>query len=140
MSGTYDKNGIRFLYPDNWQITDEETVDWPRFVSIQSPGGGFWSLLIYRANEDPSSLTEEVLTTMRAEYEDVEADLVDDEFAGFKAAGYDMFFYCLDFVVNSRTLAGRSDDRTILLVWQAEDGEFQELEPVFRAITTSLLQ
>ena len=49
-----------------------------------------------------------------------------------------MYFCCLDFVVRARVLATRVAVQTFVLEWQAEDREFESLEPVFRAISTSL--
>jgi hypothetical protein len=140
MHGSYDRLGIHFLYPENWNIVDEEAASSPRTVSVQSPEGGFWSVMLYGPQHDPEQLTRQVLSTMQAEYEDVEVSPVEASFEGIRAAGYDMLFYCLDFVVNSRTLATRTGDSTILMIWQAEDRDFRRLEPVFQAITTSLLR
>ncbi len=137
MSGHYTKLGIEFLYPENWLITDEETKSWPRSVTVQNPTGAFWSLMVYD-DADPSALLDQVAEVMEAEYDDIEATEVTEEFAEFVASGFDLAFYCLDFLVNSRTLAVRAARQTYLMVWQAEDREFSELEPVFRAISTSL--
>lgn len=137
MGGHYQKLGIEFLYPENWIVTDEETQTWPRSVSVQNAEGSFWSLMVYD-DADPAALTEEVLSAMQAEYDDLEKEEVVEEFADFAATGYDMCFCCLDFVVNARALSVRAANQTYLLVWQAEDREFQQLIPVFRAISTSL--
>lgn len=141
MTARYEKLGVQFRYPANWQITDEDAVSWPRTVSLQSPGGGFWSLMVYRSDDtDPSELTEEVLSTMRKEYDGLEASEILEQFEDVNATGYDMHFHCLDFVVNARVLGVRVGQQILLMIWQAEDRDFEQLEPVFRAITTSLFQ
>ena len=140
MTAVYEKSDVRFMYPENWEITDEERVEWPRSVSLQSPGGGFWQLMIYEPDSEPAELTEQVVEAMSKEYESLEAAPHTERFADIEAAGYDMFFYCLDLVINSRAVAMRTGRWTLLLVWQAEDREFEQLEPVFRAITHSLLE
>jgi len=135
----YRKAGIRFLYPENWRITDEQLDSSPLSVSVQSPESGFWQLMVYDPHVEPRSLVEQVLTSMRAEYEGVESAVIHDQFADVESLGYDMCFYCLDFLVNARALATRALGKTLLILWQAEDREFDRLEPVFRAITLSLL-
>ena len=137
MSGHYQKLGIEFLYPENWLVTDEETKEWPRSVSVQNDEGAFWSLMVYD-DADSGELIEQVVAAMKAEYDDLETQPVDEQFAEFAASGYDMCFCCLDFVVNARTLSVRAANQTYLMIWQAEDRQFQKLEPVFRAISTSL--
>ena len=140
MTATYENLGVQFLYPENWQITDEDPLAWPRTVSLQSPGGGFWSLMVYRPDQDPEELTAEVLETMRQEYDGLESAEVSECFEQANTWGYEMQFCCLDFLVSARVLAVRVEDQTLLMIWQAEDREFQQMEPVFRAITTSLLR
>ena len=137
MSGHYTKLGIDFLYPENWRITDEETKSWPRSVTVQNSQGAFWSLMVYD-NDDPGELTEQVKLTMESEYDEIEASKVVEEFGDFATEGFELSFYCLDFLVAARTLAARAANQTYLMIWQAEDRDFAELEPVFQAISTSL--
>ena len=95
--------------------------------------------MIYESPMEPRSLLDQVLTSMQAEYEGVESAVIHDQFADVESLGYDMCFYCLDFLVNARALAAQARGKTILILWQAEDREFDRLEPVFRAMTISLL-
>jgi hypothetical protein len=140
MTACYEKLGIRFLYPENWKVADEQFDESPHSVSVESPDSGFWSLLVYDEEIDPRALLEQVLESMCEEYEGVESSLVSEQFDDVESLGYDMYFCCLDFIVNSRALAFRAGGKTLLMMWQAEDREFEQLEPVFRAITISLIQ
>ena len=94
--------------------------------------------MVYESPMEPRSLLDQVLTSMQAEYEGVESAVIHDQFADVESLGYDMCFYCLDF---SSTLVPShpGTGKTILILWQAEDREFDRLEPVFRAMTISLL-
>lgn len=139
MTACFDKSGIRFLYPENWHITDEEFSRDGFSLSVQSPESGFWSLNVYEPERDPDSLAEAVLKSMTGEYEGIESSAWAERFGEIESRGYDMCFYCLDFVVDSRVMAARALGRTVLILWQAEDREFERLEPVFRAMTLSLL-
>lgn len=140
MTPRYENFGVGFQYPENWKIVDEQPDDWPRSVSVQSPGSGFWMLQIFPAVADPATLAADVLKTIQQEYQEVEAESVHEPLAGVNTLGHDLTFYCLDLIVAARTRAFPHGDRTFLLLWQAEDREFDQLEPVFRAISVSLLR
>jgi hypothetical protein len=141
MIATFDHFGLRFQYPENWSITDESGGDWPRTVSVQSPGSGFWTVMQYELGTDPVALLEETLQEMRTQYEDLESTVISEVFDGQDVLGYEMFFYCFDFLVCARVLTVRAEDGNIyLILWQAEDREYSQVEAVFRAITTSLLR
>ena len=139
MSGHYNKLGVEFLFPENWRIEDEETSSWPRTVSVYSPSGGFWSLIVYNEGE-PTQLVADAKATIEKEYHDVESAELTASFGEFDLIGSQLYFYCLDFLVNVRVQAVEAAGQTYLLMWQAEDNEFLHLEPVFRAISTSLFR
>jgi hypothetical protein len=97
-------------------------------------------LQVFQTNESPQRLAAEVLRSVRQDYSEVEAVNVEEDIAGTRSVGYDMQFYCLDFVVNSMVRSFALCDRACVLLFQAEDSEFDKIAPVFRAITTSLIQ
>ena len=77
---------------------------------------------------------------MQQDYSEVEVVNVEEEIEGTRSVGYDMQFYCLDFVVSSNVRSFSLSDRACVLLFQAEDSEFEKIAPVFQAITTSLIQ
>ena len=87
MTACYEKTGIRFLYPENWEITDEQLLDDPKSVSVQSPESAFWSLMVYDLETEPQTLVEQVLDSMRGEYEGLECSVLRDQFGGRRLAG-----------------------------------------------------
>ena len=56
MPAVYDKMGIRFLYPDNWQLDEEEALHGDQSVTVYSPGGAFWSIVLHPRSTDPAEL------------------------------------------------------------------------------------
>jgi hypothetical protein len=141
MVATFDRAGLRFSYPENWTITDEAVVDWPRTVSVQSPGSGFWTVVQYETGVEPATLLEEALQEMRTQYENLESTAISEQFDDTEVLGYEMYFYCFDFLVCARALAMRADNGMVyLILWQAEDRDYSNVETVFRAITTSLIR
>jgi hypothetical protein len=140
MAAIYDRLGIHFLYPENWTLSEDQ-LD-PRFpsVTLSTPGGGFWLLQAHATSADPDALLAEVVGAMQQEYESLETEEVTERVGQFDAAGRDMNFYCLDLIVSARARCFRAGKRVLLVLYQAEQREFDELEPVFRAITLSLVK
>ena len=139
MVATYEKFGIRVLYPENWTVSDEQLEDWPRSVSIQSPQGAYWELQVYPSRINPARLIKQTLAAMEQIYEDLEAEPVTEELWEVAATGYDLHFFCLDFLVTSRIRSFHTGSRTCLLTCQAESREFDRQAAVFSAMTKSLL-
>jgi hypothetical protein len=140
MTGNYQRCGIQFRYPENWTLADDSLESFPRTISVQAPSGAFWSVDIHPFSVDPEELLSQVLEAMRGEYADLEASVADEDVVGNPSRGYDLYFCCLDFVVAAQLRAFRRGHATYLLTFQAEDREFERMEPVFQAITYSFLE
>lgn len=139
MPGVYEKMGVRFLYPENWTLDEEEAQHGTISVTIYSPRGAFWSLVVHPTSTDPKALANAALKTLQAEYPDSEAEPVSEQIGGRSISGYDLNFFYLDFTNTAAIRGFRTASASCLVLCQAEDREFVELAPVFRAITTSLL-
>ena len=139
MSGIYDREGIKFLYPENWELSEESIDELPRVISVQSPTTGFWLLHVYELSAEPAELASEVCDTLKQEYDSLEAEPASEKIAQLDTVGYDLEFYCLDLVVTARVRAFRQGERTYLVLAQAESRDFEKLGDVFRAMTVSLL-
>ncbi len=138
MVAMFDRDGIQFQYPENWRLTDE--ADASGFcVSVQSPESGFWMLQVFQTDQSPEQLIAEALQSIRQEYDSVDAVLVRQWIGQTETVGYDMTFYCLDFVVSARVRSFVVSGRACVTLCQAEDSEFQRNSPVFLAMTTSLI-
>jgi hypothetical protein len=139
MIAHYEKSGIRFAYPENWSIVDEQLDEWPQGVSVQSPKGGYWDLKVFPAGIDPNRISDEALDAMRQEYADLESEPITEEIFGVTAVGYNLDFFCMDLLVTSRIRSFDVGTRTLLLICQAESREFDRQRLVYDAITKSLL-
>lgn len=140
MTATYERSGLNFLYPENWVLAEDALDQIPRTIMLQSPTGAFWSVDIHPFSVDIDDLLRDTLAAMKEEYPELESVDVEEEVGDTIARGYDLFFYCLDFVVAANVRALRVGHATYLLTYQAEDRDFEQLNPVFRAITTSLFK
>jgi hypothetical protein len=139
MTAKYDKFGIQFLYPENWSVVEEELDDWPHGVTVQSPDNAYWELQVYPSRMSRSKLTAEVLKVMQDEYEGLESQVVTEEIGERSAVGYDLSFFCLDFLITSQIRCLCVGGHTYLVICQAESREFDRQRLVFQAMTQSLL-
>ncbi len=140
MTATYDRGGITFMYPDNWSIMDEQLDTLPRSVSVQAPGGAFWSVDIHPFSVHGEDVLKEMVAAISEEYDDVEVQEVEDLIDEHPATGVDIDFSCLDFLVTAKLRSFQNGHATYVMLYQAEDRDYEEFEPVFRAITHSLLK
>lgn len=138
MSATFDNLGIRFLYPENWRLRQQQSGDIPCEISVETPDSGFWSVYVYRDSADPEQLAAKTVETMQSEYEDLEYEAIVEPVDDLEAAGYEMHFYCLDFLITARVLGFRCGGYTFLVMYQAESREFDAQQRVFQAVTVSL--
>jgi len=128
------------MYPDNWEIDQRGAADEGYSVSVNSPGGAFWSLLVYPPDEDLGERTRDVVEALKKEYPEMDVEPVHEPLAGHDLVGYDLNFFYFD-LTNTAWVRGVHTLRAnYVILCQAEDHEFDEFEPVFRAITISLLR
>lgn len=137
MPGQFHKDGIRFQYPGNWQLTRENAeTGWT--VSVQSPDTAFFMLTYDAEMPEVGVVAETVLEALRTDYPDLEVDDAVESLAGQPALGHNIRFFSLDLTNTCCTRSFYSDTGTILLMWQANDLELEQVEPIFKAICASL--
>ena len=140
MPAIYDKPGLRFQYPDSWKLEEEELHAGKNVATVYSPGGAFWSVAVRSPLADPRELIAEAVDAMREEYAAVEAEEISETISGHEAVGCDLNFFYLDLINTSAVRCIRTTQATYVIFCQAEERDFEELEPVFRAMTYSVLE
>lgn len=140
MPAVYDKMGISFQYPDNWELDERDAIEGERGVTVYSPGGAFWSVVIQPAEVDPQASADTALAALRKVYEELDAEPVSEVIGELELLGFDANFYCLDLTNTAYIRAFQTPDASYLILCQAEDRELAEIDPVFRAMTTSLIR
>jgi hypothetical protein len=137
MPATFERDGIRFLYPENWHL---ETLDtdsgWT--VSLQSADTAFLMLTYDGSMPEPEAMVQTALEALQAEYPGLESDEVVESVAGQPAIGNDVRFFSLDLTNTCYVRSFFGPAGTVLLMWQLNDLEWDSNEPVLRAICTSL--
>ena len=140
MTATYEKHGLKFLYPENWKLTDGQDLELPYQVEVETPTGGLWSVNAFPPDADPDELLAAAIQGLQDTYEDIELSATANEFEGYQSLGVDAYFYCLDFMVMARVQVIQTQAYILVLLFQAESRDFDQQLDVFRAMTTSLLQ
>ncbi|MFO0950237.1 MAG: hypothetical protein U0835_03620 [Isosphaeraceae bacterium] len=136
MAGIYDDHGVRFRYPDDWEIevTDEGSV---RTVALHSSTGPAFALVTMDdTRPDPADVADQALEAMREEYPQFDASPASESFAGHEAVGHDVEFFALDVPTYCAIRCFRTDRRTVLVFGQWPDDETDEgdgLESVRRS-------
>ena len=95
---------------------------------------------ILKAPDAEKRLAQAAVKALRQVYSDLDSEAAEEVVFGQELTGYDVNFYCLDLTNTALVRGFRTEDATYMILCQAEDREFAEVEPVFRAITASLLR
>ena len=139
MPAVFDQLDIRFEYPENWSVEESHDAEGEQVV-VSSPHTAFWHLSKQPVGTDLETSFDEALAALRTEYRDMEVEPVSDVIDGQKLVGFDVNFICLD-LTNTCWLRGfQTMHATYLLICQAEDQEFEQVSPVFRAMLASVLR
>src|SRR5437773_4211538 len=86
MVAEFDEQGVRFKYPENWQLTREEGEDgWT--ISVQSPETAFLMISLRADMPTTDEVAGTALEALRESYPDLEADESVDAVAGQPAQG-----------------------------------------------------
>ena len=140
----YNKLGLTFMYPENWTLSEQaedELENAPREISLESPTGCLWVLHVFDSGTPAKGVLTEVVQGLDQQYEDFEFNpLPDCEILNYKTIGGDADFYCLDFLVTARIQVINTSEFVFSVLNQAESRDFDKMEQVFLAITTSLLK
>jgi hypothetical protein len=128
--------GIRFHYPANWWLEREDNeTGWT--VSVQGPGTAFLMVCLRDDSPPTEDVADAALEALREDYPDLEADDCIDSIAGQPAIGHIIRFFSLDLTNTCWTRSFYSSCGTVLVLWQVNDLELEESEPVLRAICAS---
>ncbi len=137
MVSVFNEQGVRFEYPTNWNL-DRQTTDSGWTVTLQSPGSAFLFLVVNEDMPSMEQMLEATLTALREDYTDLEVYDHLETIAGQPAMGHDMHFTSLDLTNTCCTRCFYSPAGTILMMWQANDLDLEEVDLVFQAICASL--
>lgn len=140
MTTTFEKNGIRFLYPETWSLTEFGDAEEFQEISLESPEGSIWSVSVFSGDASAEQVIQSCLEALKDQYDDLESFEFSGDYNGFDATGFDADFYCLDFLVTAQTRTLNHGGKIYSFFCQAESREFEKNKDVFNALTLSLLK
>src|SRR5690242_12641967 len=121
MPAVYDKMGISFQYPENWDLDERDAVEGDHGVTVYSPGGAFWSVVVQGPTVDPQATADAALATLRKEYQEADVEPLKERVGGRDLLGYDLNFSYLDLTNTAYIRAFRTPHASYLILCQAED-------------------
>ena len=136
----FNRNGIRFEYPENWTIEQDSSPDGVFSITASAPDGAFWSLSRQPTEVDFEQLTDATTEQLREEYPDLEAYPASDEIFGSSFSGADFNFSYLDLTNTAEVRCLATATACYVFFCQAEDCDWSRLHHVFRAMTTSFVR
>lgn len=134
----YDRNGLRFAYPENWRLDERDEVGEPLDIHLETPGGGFWNLQLVPGGLSPGEASLQVLKGIEAEFMEVEHEGASLDLHGTIWHGFEVRFFCFDYLVEGRIWSCRAPGRTFVCHYQGEQAEFDKQDRVFQAVMASL--
>jgi len=140
MPAQYDRNGLKFMYPENWVLSDPGDVDLPRIISLETPDGAIWSIHLFSPDLDPDLIIKDTVTALEETYPDLEVSTSEHLFPDTPGTAVDTIFFCLDFLVRIKLMTLQTSQYQIMVRYQGEDRDFDKQEQVFHAVTTSMIQ
>src|SRR5262245_58867153 len=136
MAVQFEKDGIAFSYPENWQLEREESDNgWT--VTVQSPDTAFFMVSDDEDMPEHSEMAGGSPDTSRAEYPDLEFDERVENIAGQPAVGHDIRFFSFDLTNSCWERSFYGPGGTLLVLWQANDLELEKNEPILQAMCKS---
>lgn len=128
--------GIRFRYPETWTLEREDNdAGWT--VSVQSPGTAFLMVCLRQDTPATDEVADAALSALQDDYPELEYEPCIDSVAGQPAVGHVIRFFSLDLTNTCRTRSFYSSEGTVLVLWQVNDLELEQAEPVLKAICSS---
>ena len=137
MSDTFERDGVRFQYPPDWQLETEEDADsWT--ASLQGPGTAFLVVSYCPGIEDPGELVDAAVEGLQADYPNLDAADAVDTLAGQPALGADVNFVHFDLTNTCWIRAVPAADGALLVMAQCTDEELQDQGEALKAIMATL--
>ena len=134
MPATFESFGIKFLYPDNWTVSERDEMEGSDGVTLELPSGGFFTVEREHEGQLAEELIEQIADSIEEDYGEVERE--DCELADAKQGerAVEFRFYYLDLLIISRLVILTVGDATYVVQMQAESRDFDSNELVFTAL------
>ncbi|RMG41925.1 MAG: hypothetical protein D6725_00605 [Planctomycetota bacterium] len=138
MPRTYDRHGIRFSYPEQWELTEERQPE-QITIGVSNAETTSWNLCLLAHRPPPRQVLSAAADAFRDEFSELdEYDVAADTIGGHRAIGKDLEFFCLELLNSASLRVFQTEHYTVLLWWQGTDTELESTRSILEAITDSL--
>ena len=136
MLADYQTDGLRFEYPSDWDLTEEQRPD-GLSVTVSSAGTAFCSFLLMPDRPAVATVLETALAAFQEAYDEIDSESVECRLASRATHGLDVDFYCLELLNTAWLRAFRTGRYTVFVLFQSGFDE-PDARPIFDAICASL--
>ena len=133
----YETHGVRFEYPDGWEISVDEAED-QTAVTVEGPGTAFWTLSLISERPPAEEIIESALQCFEDEYSNVDVYEVDDRICLLPTIARNLDVISLDLVSKVGLRVCETDDFSIFTMYQFAETEAESTEQALQAINASL--
>lgn len=133
----YEGNSIRFEYPDDWKLTQEDG-DGQVTVTIEGPGTAYWMVSILQDRPAAETVLESVLSTFHEEYDELDVYESDEQICLLPTAARDVEIVSLDLIVKARLRVCEADTCSICVLYQIADAESDDVLAQLDSMSDSL--
>ena len=137
MQGLYDSNGVRFRFPERWEL-HEQRSDNQLSITVSSPETSFWTLSLFFDALPEDELMETALDAFREEYEELDIYPVAEIICHRESIARDLEFVCLELINSAFLRAFRTNHFTALILFQGTDYELEMTRDRLENISLSL--
>jgi hypothetical protein len=138
MSTQYEAHGVRFQYPENWELAQQiEGQD--VFITVSNNGSSFWSLSLFPNCPEAADILESALEAFREEYEELDEYSTETTLCGLETLACELEFVCLELINSGFIRVFVTPKFTALVLYQGSDHELAETHDLLEAISSSLV-
>lgn len=137
MSSEYAAHGIRFRYPPEWELS-EQNEEGRTSITVSSPHTSFWTVSLFSDRPEPDDLIAAALQAFSDEYEELDVYPSKDRVCRRPTVGRDIDFVCMELLNTARLRAFQTADFAVLVLYQGNDAEMESQGPILEQITKSL--
>lgn len=130
--------GIRFRYPDDWQLS-EEMGENEVSITLSSPETAIWSATVMRRRPDPEQVLQAAIEVFREEYDDLDVEQTQTRLANREVPAVDIDFVCFEMTNSAHLRAFRTGQFTVLVLYQSSDADMDDHDDTLEAISDSLI-
>lgn len=136
----FKDHGIRFDYPDDWDVEENDDGDVVT-IGVTAPDGVAFALVTLDGDRPPPvEVANQALQAMRDEYPALDAEAVRETIGGHPAVGHDVEFLSLDLTNACAIRAFRTATRTVLIFCQWSDVEDPAVADLLTVLRRSVME